>query len=162
MIRKAVILLKHPLEVATCCVLVAIVGVTFSQVIWRYVLESPLSWSDEGARFLLMWMAMLSAAYAFKTRSHFAFAFVVNRFNQRQQRAVSLFVLAVVITFLVIFIVTAVQYTWSVRDVTGPGTQLSMAVPSSSTIVGGVLMLYYVIKSWWSGPEAQDSGVAGA
>ena len=150
MIRKLGILLRHPLEVATCSVLIAIVVVTFSQVIWRYVLESPLSWSDEGARFLLMWMAMLSAAYAFKTRSHFAFAFVVNRFGERMQRAVSVFVFVVVVLFLVVFIVKAIEYTWSVRDVTGPGTHLSMAVPSSSTIVGGVMMLYYVLLNGWN------------
>ena len=160
MLRKAGILLRHPLEVATCCVLIAIVGVTFSQVIFRYVLESPLSWSDEGARFLLMWMAMLSAAYAFKTRSHFAFAFVVNRFGERLRRAVSLFVLVVVVLFLAVLIVKAVEYTWSVRDVTGPGTQLSMAVPSSSSIVGGVLMLYYVLRNGWNdlrrGPSEPD------
>ena len=93
---------------------------------------------------------MLSAAYAFKTRSHFAFAFVVNRFGPRLQRAVSVFVLVVVVLFLVVFIVKAVEYTWSVRDVTGPGTHLSMAVPSSSTIVGGVMMLYYVLRNGWN------------
>ncbi|MEE8535194.1 MAG: TRAP transporter small permease, partial [Kiloniellales bacterium] len=139
----------HPLEAVMCCVLVAIVAVTFSQVIFRYVLETPLSWSDEGARFLLMWLAMLSAAYAFKTRSHFALAFIVNRFGGRLRWAASLFAVAVVALFLVVFIVKAVEYTLSVSDVTGPGTRLSMAVPASSTIVGGILMLYYVLRNGW-------------
>lgn len=147
--RQAAILLRHPLEVAMCGVLVAIVVVTFSQVIFRYVLESPLSWSDEGARFLLMWLAMLSAAYAFKTRSHFALAFIVNRFEARLRWTASLFAVAVVALFLVVFIVKAVEYTLSVSDVTGPGTRLSMAVPSSSTIVGGIMMLYYVLRNGW-------------
>ena len=31
----------------------------------------------------------------------------------------------------------------------GPGTQLSYAVPYSSTIVGGVLMLYYLLRSFY-------------
>ncbi len=147
--RQAGILLRHPLEAVMCCVLVAIVAVTFSQVIFRYVLETPLSWSDEGARFLLMWLAMLSAAYAFKTRSHFALAFIVNRFGGRLRWAASLFAVAVVALFLVVFIVKAVEYTLSVSDVTGPGTRLSMAVPASSTIVGGILMLYYVLRNGW-------------
>ena len=148
--RRAAILLRHPLEVAMCCVLIAMVMVTFSQVIFRYVLESPLSWSDEGARFLLMWLAMLSAAYAFKTRSHFALAFIVNRFEARLRWAASLFAVAVVALFLAVFIVKAIEYTLSVSDVTGPGTRLSMAVPSSSTIVGGVMMLYYVLRNGWN------------
>ena len=149
MFRQLGIALRHPLEVAICCLLVAIVAVTFSQVVFRYVLQSPLSWSDEGARFLLMWLAMLCAAYAFKTRSHFAFAFIVDRFQGRLQWAASLLVVAVVALFLAVLIAKAVEYTWSVSDVTGPGTGLSMAVPSSSAIVGGVMMLYYVLRNGW-------------
>ena len=52
--------------------------------------------------------------------------------------------------FLAVFIVKAVEYTLSVRNVTGPGTGLSMAVPSSSAIVGGVMMLYYVLRNGWN------------
>ncbi len=148
--RQAGVLLRHPLEVAMCCILIALVVVTFSQVVFRYVLESPLSWSDEGARFLLMWLAMLCAAYAFKTRSHFALTFIVDRFEARLRWAASLFVVAVVALFLAVFIVKAIEYTLSVSDVTGPGTRLSMAVPSSSTIVGGVMMLYYVLRNGWN------------
>ncbi len=67
-------LVKYPLEIAVSAILVALVTVTFSQVVFRYLLHAPLAWSEELARFLLMWMASLSAAYAFKTRSHFAYS----------------------------------------------------------------------------------------
>ena len=30
-----------------------------------------------------------------------------------------------------------------------PATQMSMAVPYSSALVGSVLMLYYVVANWW-------------
>ena len=148
--RLASVLLRHPLEVVICCILIAIVLVTFGQVIFRYVLESPLSWSDEGARFLLQWLAMLSAAYAFKTGSHFALTFIVDRFEARLRWSANLLVVAAVTLFLAVFIVKAVEYTLSVRNVTGPGTGLSMAVPSSSAIVGGVMMLYYVLRNGWN------------
>ena len=63
--------LQHPLETAVCGLLIAMTIVVFSQVVARYIFEAPLSWSEELARFLLMWLSMLSAAYAFKTKSHF-------------------------------------------------------------------------------------------
>ena len=72
---------KNPLEVVLCVVLVAIVVVTFSQVLFRYVFRTSLDWSEELARFLFLWLAALSSAYAFKTKSHFALRFVVNRFG---------------------------------------------------------------------------------
>ena len=143
-------ILTHPLEIVMCCLMVAIVGVTFGQVVFRYVLESPLSWSDEAARFLLMWLAMLAAAYGFKTRSHFALVFVIERFEPRFEKAIGLLVTLVVATFLAVFVVNAAKYTMSAWDVVGPGTQLSMAVPYSSAVVGGILMLFYVLRSGWT------------
>ena len=151
--------LTHPLEIVMCCVLVAIVGVTFGQVVFRYVLESPLSWSDETARFLLMWLAMLGAAYGFKTGSHFALVFVIERFEDRFKKAASLLVTLVVATFLAVFVVNAARYTMSARDVVGPGTQLSMAIPYSSAVVGGILMLWYVLRNGWTEMRQPAGGV---
>ena len=141
---------KNPLEVVLCLVLVAIVAVTFSQVLFRYVFRTSLDWSEELARFLFLWLAALSSAYAFKTKSHFALRFMVNRFGPRLRTVVSDLVVLSVSVFLVAFSYQAVVYTLSVTNMTAPGTQMSMAIPYSSAIVGGILMLYYVLRNWWS------------
>ncbi len=142
-------LVKYPLEIAVSTILVALVTVTFSQVVFRYLLQAPLSWSEELARFLLMWMASLSAAYAFKTRSHFALRFVVDRFNPSMQRAIGTFVTLLVVGFLAVFAWQSLKFTIEVRNMSAPATQMSLAVPYSSALVGSVLMLYYVIVNWW-------------
>jgi TRAP-type C4-dicarboxylate transport system permease small subunit len=142
-------LVKYPLEIAVSSILVALVTVTFSQVVFRYLLQAPLAWSEELARFLLMWMASLSAAYAFKTRSHFALKFVVDRFKPSLQRAVSTFVTFLVALFLAVFAYQSFRFTMEVRNMSAPATQMSLAVPYSSALVGSVLMLYYVIVNWW-------------
>ena len=142
-------LVKYPLELAVSSILVALVTVTFSQVVFRYLLQAPLAWSEELARFLLMWMASLSAAYAFKTRSHFALHFVVDRFSPSVQRAISTFVTLLVAIFLAVFAYQSLKFTIEVRNMSAPATQMSLAVPYSSALVGSVLMLYYVILNWW-------------
>ena len=147
-------LVKYPLEVAVSSILVALVTVTFSQVVFRYLLQAPLAWSEELARFLLMWMASLSAAYAFKTRSHFALRFVVDRFNPSVQRAIATFVTLLVVTFLAVFAYQSLRFTLEVRNMSAPATQMSMAVPYSSALIGSVLMLYYVIVNWWQDMSA--------
>jgi len=78
--------LKHPLELLLCLLMAAIVIVTFSQVVFRYALEHSLSWSEETARFLFMWLTMLGAAYAFKLKSHFALEFLTKRFNEQWKK----------------------------------------------------------------------------
>ena len=89
---KLFIALKHPLETVICVLLLAMTFVVFGQVIARYVLQTPLSWSEELARFMLIWLSMLSAAYGFKTKSHFALKLLVSRFSVITQTKIELFV----------------------------------------------------------------------
>ena len=152
---------RNPLEAALCAVLVALVAVTFSQVLFRYVFRSSLDWSEELARFLFLWLAALSSAYAFKTKSHFALRFVVDRVAPGPRAVVNNVVTLAVSAFLVVFTYQAVRYTLSVTNQTAPGTQMSMAIPYSSAIAGGLLMLYYVLRNWWSerfGPAETPEG----
>jgi TRAP-type C4-dicarboxylate transport system permease small subunit len=141
---------KQPLEFSLCMILVSIVGVTFIQVLFRYIFHLSLAWSEELARYLFLWLAALSAAYAFKTRSHFALNFLVNRFGKGLQRATSTFVSLVVSVFLLIFIWKATEFTFSMAKQVAPSTQMSMGVPYSSAVVGGALMLFYVLRNWLS------------
>ena len=135
------------LEVVLCGLILALVATTFGQVVFRYVLRTSLSWSEELARFLLMWLAALSAAYAFKTGSHFALRFVVERFGAPARRALATAVTTVVAAFLATFTYQAVRFTIEVRDQVAPGTGMSMAIPYSSAAVGGALMLWYVLAA---------------
>ena len=40
------------------------------QIIWRYILELPLPWSDEAIRYLLVWVTLLAIAKAFRNDGH--------------------------------------------------------------------------------------------
>jgi len=55
-----------------CALLSAMVIVCLAQVIWRYVFNDPLTWSEELARFLFVWVGYLSAWFAWTKRAHIA------------------------------------------------------------------------------------------
>ena len=141
-------LIRHPLEVAVSTILVALVAVTFSQVVFRYVLQASLSWSEELARFLLMWLAALSTAYAMKTGAHFALRFVVDRAPAAVQCWIGAGVAAVTAAFLAVFAYQSLRFAIEVHDMLAPATRMSMAVPYSSAFVGSTLTLYYVFLNW--------------
>lgn len=149
---------RQPLEAALCAILVTIVTITLAQVVFRYVLQLSLTWSEELARFLLMWLAALSSAYAFKVRSHFALHFVVDRFDERARQMIGTLVTALVSLFLIVFAWESAKFLVVVRDQIAPGTGMSMAVPYSSALVGSLLMLYYVVKNWWTGAGLSEAG----
>jgi len=103
------------------------------------------------ARFLFVWIATLCAAYGFKTKAHFAIVFLVNRFSRRWQRLVGTLVVIAAAIFLIVFVLESLYLIIAISiDQRAPVTQMTMAVPHSAAPVGGTLMLYYLIKNWWS------------
>ena len=139
--------LKNPLEIVLCALLISMVSLTFMQVISRYVLGTSLAWSEELAKFIFFYLALLSCAYALKTRSHFALKFMVNAMPKTIQKIMALLVVLITALFLLVFTWWGVKYTIANSSQVAPGTGLPMSVPYCSLIVGGLLMLYYLIKN---------------
>ena len=139
---------RQPLEIALMAILVGIVGVTFIQVLFRYIFHLSLAWSEEIARYLFLWLASLACAYAFKTRSHFALKFLVDRLGRKIQGRIETLVVFIVSAFLLLFVWKALEFTFSMAQQIAPSTRISMAIPYSSSWAGGILMLYYVLRNW--------------
>ena len=138
----------QPLELILCSLLVSIVIITFVQVLFRYVFQFSLAWTEELARYIFLWLAALSIAHGFKTKSHFALTFLVDRIQKRYRSLIFTIVNVSMLLFLSIFVWKSCEYTLSVIDQVGPGTGLSMSVPYSSSIFMGILMIYYIVQDF--------------
>lgn len=136
-------------------ILAAIVIVTFIQILFRYVFHLSLAWSEEIARYLFLWLASLASAYAFKTRSHFALTFLVDHLGKKARAWADTLVVIVVSVFLVLFIWKSLEFSIDMAGQIAPSTRIPMAIPYSSAWVGGLLMLYYVLRSWREGRRAK-------
>lgn len=55
--------------------------VIFAQVVLRYAFLSPLSWPEELARYLLIWVSCLGAAYALQEGLHISIEFLKRRLS---------------------------------------------------------------------------------
>ena len=64
-------------EIPAALLVVAEIVILFAGVVARYVLHSPLIWSDELASILFLWLAMLGAAVAFRRAEHMRMTAVV-------------------------------------------------------------------------------------
>ncbi len=61
----------------------AIVLVVTWQVFSRFIIQSPSSFTEELSRFLLIWIGILGAAYAYKTKAHLGLdLFVEKKWHQ--------------------------------------------------------------------------------
>ncbi len=63
------------------------------QILFRYVFMYPLPWTEELARFTLVWVTFLGAASATRRKLHLAVDFFINRLNPRVAKFITFFFL---------------------------------------------------------------------
>ncbi|MFK7980716.1 MAG: TRAP transporter small permease, partial [Saprospiraceae bacterium] len=72
-------------------------------VLTRYAFGRQADWSEELARFLLIWIGLLGAAYAAGQKMHLAIDLLIPKLNVANQKNLAIF-----INILIILFVTAV------------------------------------------------------
>lgn len=85
----------------TALVALIVAGVCW-QVISRYILQAPSSVTEELARFLLIWIGLFGAAYAYKHDSHLGLDILTNRMQGCRKFIATLFAHICVLTFSVV------------------------------------------------------------
>jgi TRAP-type C4-dicarboxylate transport system permease small subunit len=78
-------LAERAIDVAAIAAFSGILLCVLLQVFCRYVLNDPLTWSEELARYLFIWCAFLGWILASRHRSHLAMSFVAERLPPRVQ-----------------------------------------------------------------------------
>ena len=119
------------------------------QVIYRYVLQSSLSWSEECARYIFVWIVWVAAAYATKRMRHLRITFLKEVAPSNKQWIFDLFSLIMMLLFAIIFGSAAVQVTLRVAQ-TGqlsPAMLLPMWLPYLSVPVGIILLGFRSIQN---------------
>lgn len=133
-------LIKYFEEITGSLLLIAVSLITLFNVLSRYVLSAPLSWAEETATYLFVWMAMIGASLALKTRQHFVIEFVLDRIPGKAGPPARIAVAGLVVLVTGIVMVNGAIYTsWGWNAVT-PAMEISRALPYSAVAVGGALM----------------------
>lgn len=85
--------------------LIALMGASVINVLWqvftRFVLNAPSSFTQELARFLLIWIGLLGAGYAVGQRDHLALELVPERLTGRAREWVQIAIQGCVLAFAV-------------------------------------------------------------
>jgi TRAP-type C4-dicarboxylate transport system permease small subunit len=86
--------------------LVLIFGLLVLDVLWqvfsRYVLNTSFSWTEELARFSLIWLSILGAAYLNARREHLSMDFLYGKFSDATKKKVSILIEILVFLFALI------------------------------------------------------------
>ena len=107
------------------------------QVVSRYLLPVSLSWTEELARFTMLWLIFLASSHIARKSSYIRVTFIIDRQPDKVKRILSVIVKTIVL-------ITAAHYTWncfnvfttvSVKEVS-PTMQMPMVIPRFALVVG--------------------------
>lgn len=118
------------------------------QVFSRYILNSPSTVTDELARFLLIWVSLLGAAYFSGKNLHIAINVLPSRLSPPNRKKLNILIHLIVISFvLLVFVIGGgmlVYYTYTYLQLT-PTLQIPMAFIYAIGPISGLLIIFYKI-----------------
>lgn len=110
----------------------------------------PSSFTLEMARFLLIWIGMLGAAYAVGSRSHLAIDLLVTRLSGRWRTAIEVFIAACVLLFAVgVLGIGGLRFVQnqlgSPSPQTSPALGVKMGYVYAVAPISGLVMMFYAV-----------------
>ena len=139
-IREGILKVEQSVQNLLKWVLFLIMGtmtaVVILGVLFRYVLEAPLPWSEELARYLMVWGAPLGASVAFKEGSHIAVSMLVDRLHGLSGEIILKVTQIIVFIFMAIVMVEGFILAVKVSSQESPAMEISMTWPYLSIPIG--------------------------
>lgn len=88
---------------------VFVVGLTMTQVLYRYLLAGSIWWAQEIAQLAMLVAYFFGIAYVYKAKQDIIVGFLVKRFSRRVQVALAIFTQALIVMFCLFLVVTGLE-----------------------------------------------------
>lgn len=136
----------YNLVLTLCTILfLVIIIVTVAGVFTRYILDSPLIWSDELARFSLIWMIFLGAGVVSFKDSHLIVDFIFEYVPEKVGSFLKTFSFVVVLAFLITLVVFSIDLLRVAGYNTSPALEIPLSFWRGSVVAGAILMIIAMI-----------------
>lgn len=141
-------------EVPAAILVLLEILVLFSGVISRYLIQRPLTWSDELAAVMFLWLAMLGAVIAFRRSAHMRMTALVDLASPETRAFLDLLGVVAAATFLILVGYPAFEFAMDEAIVTSPSLEISnawraAALPCGILLMGVAAVLKFAEASNW-------------
>ncbi|WP_299164364.1 TRAP transporter small permease [uncultured Eudoraea sp.] len=145
--------IRNKIDKVLAKLLIIIMSIMVINVLWqvfsRYFLGAPSSFTDELARYLMIWIGILGAAYVSGRNKHVAIDVLPSRLSAKTQKKLRLVVRILIILFCLLALVIGgfrLVYVTYVLDQFSPALQVPLAVVYMVIPISGLLIIYYKIS----------------
>ena len=128
-------------ELPAALLVLAEVGVLLVGVIWRYLLHSPIIWSDELASILFLWLAMFGSVVALRRGEHMRMTALVGMLGPRAQAFLDVLAMTAALAFLLLMAEPAYEFASEEVWVITPALDIANSWRAAALPVGIVLMI---------------------
>ena len=128
-------------EFPAALLVAAEVVVLLMGVIWRYVLHTPLVWSDELASILFLWLAMLGSIVALRRGEHMRMTAIVGKLPPHLRAFLDLIAIAAALAFLLFVVRPAYEFAEDEMFVTTPSLEIANSWRAAALPIGIALMI---------------------
>jgi len=140
------------LEHLTGCVFIVLTSLTLAQVFCRYVLNSPLIWSEELVRYLCVWLTFLGASALTAQKAHLRLGVsIMSRFSPKLAPLTGIVLDVIVFAFLVLLTWQGARFTLISGFLMSPALRNPMWWVWIALPLNGLLMLLFVGHSLITG-----------
>ena len=129
------------------------------QVASRYLLRSPSSFTDELARFLLIWVGLLGAAYVTGKKLHLAIDIIPSKLTGKGAKNLNIFINLTVALFAALVMVWGglrLVYLTLTLNQTSAALNMPLGYVYSVLPLSGLIIIYYSILNLLEDPKESE------
>lgn len=119
--------------------------VVFLQVVFRYIFHASLPWSEELARYILVWLTFLGASIGVKRNAHIGVEVVVKFLPPLLRKATNVITQILSLSFFMVLIVYGMKVVSITMMQLSPAMKINMGYIYLAIIVGAIFMMLHLI-----------------
>ncbi|PZE20659.1 TRAP transporter small permease [Paenibacillus xerothermodurans] len=108
----------------------------FGNVVLRYLFNSGITWSEEMARFLFIWLVLFGSVIALKQNEHLGVDMLVKRLSKPLKTVI--YIISNLLVLAVLYLV--VEGSWKMTVLNGESTAPATGLPLTTMYFPGVIM----------------------
>lgn len=125
-----------------CVVLTALMFLSvFIQITGRYITKHGTAWTEETARYCMIWLAFLGASMLVRSGENTSVTYFKNKLPQKAQKIAELAITLVMLAFMCVISYLSITQIpkFALREFS-PALGITMFIPRSSVLFGSVLV----------------------
>lgn len=152
--------IEKVLDAVLALMLLMLVATIVYQVFGRYVLNHAPRWSEELARFLMVWIALLGSAAVLRQNGHITVSVLVDALPPRARQIALAMRDAAVLLVVYILVAYGLDFALLFGRQLSPSFEVPMTLPYSALPIGGALIgLMVVLARLTESPYARGEFV---